>query len=469
MVNSSTTPTGKTKKGQIVVREDSGSIKACFPRNYFADGKQVKKGTGISNVEGWEAKADKLQRRLQLELEKGKLDDGNGNFNEVRYQAILKEYGLQARLRLVDGGIKTSDELPPKPELSLLEVWDRYLEYIKLGMKESHFVNMYCHQYSSFIKSAIEATKSEDAIKIRNWLVENRSLNRVKILLSNLSKAYQLAIKNKSVSFNPYDGLADDIKVLGAKGKKQTEVNTETDDDVLDKSKAYTWHDVQTILEAFKNHPKKFHWHDFTKFKFLTGCRTGEAIAFLWCDINWEKECVYIRRTYDRVTKKFYHTKTSKGDKELIRIFPMPKDGELWNLIKSIPQGEANETVFKTKTKKIIRGNIFTSEHWKPVIDKLIEQGKLTKYLSPYNTRHTFITHQIFDLGRDEKIVSAWCGHGEAVSQKHYQDITDRAILINPELPASPQTQQLSKIEQLEEQLRQQQELIDKLLAEKGK
>jgi hypothetical protein len=63
MVNSAKTPTGKTKKGQVTVRPDSGSIKACFPRSYFADGKQVKLGTGI-NPDDWEATATKLQRRL---------------------------------------------------------------------------------------------------------------------------------------------------------------------------------------------------------------------------------------------------------------------------------------------------------------------------------------------------------------------------------------------------------------------
>ncbi|MFN6477380.1 hypothetical protein [Nostoc sp. DedQUE07] len=40
MVNSSKTPTGKAKKGQVSVREDSGSVKACFPRTHFADEKQ---------------------------------------------------------------------------------------------------------------------------------------------------------------------------------------------------------------------------------------------------------------------------------------------------------------------------------------------------------------------------------------------------------------------------------------------
>jgi integrase len=478
MVNSAKTPTGKAKKGQVTVREDSGSIKACFPRNYFADGKQVKLGTGI-NPDDWEATATKLQRRLQLELEEGKLSTTEGIFNLGRYQEILEEYGLRAKLRVVKSAVTSDDQLPPKPELSLLEIWDMYCEYRRHDLKETTYETKYQGQYLDYLKSAIEATKSEDAIKIRNWLTANRSLQNVKKIISQLSNAYQLALRQKLITYNPYEGLANEITVKGARKKSEDEINTETDNDVLDKSKAYSWDEVQIILDYIKNNTKIKHWYSFVKFKFLTGCRTGEAIAFMWCDVLWDKRQILFRRTYDKYTRGFYPVKTVKGDQELIRIFPMPKDGELWNLLKSIPQGKPNEVVFKSRTGKTIIDNGFR-QTWcgcpangsKGIIAELINQGKLTKYLSPYNTRHTFITHQIFDLGRDEKIVSAWCGHGEMVSQKHYQDIADRAMQINPELPANQQTQQLSRLEFLEQQnkmLMEQLEELRKLIQEKKK
>jgi integrase len=464
MTNSAKTLSTKARKGTVSIRLDSGSIKACFPRTHFADEKQLKLATGIPNDAQWETTANKLQRRLQLELEEGKLASVDGSFNMNRYREILEEYGLRAKLRVVKS-VSTSDgQLPPKPELSILQVWANYLEYIEPGMKQSHYVNMYCNHYSNFIKSAIEATESEDAIKIRNWLVSNRALDRVKILLSNLSKAYQLGMKNKSVTHDPYNGLSEEIKILGAKRKKQNEVNADnTDTDVFDKTKAYTWDEVQEILKAFREESKRQYAYNFIKFKFLTGTRTGEAIAFMWGDVMWEKERILIKRTYDRVTAGFYPTKSSKGDKELIRIFPMPVDGELWNLLKSIPEGESNEIVFKSKHGQIIRGNNFITNQWQPIINQLIGQGKLTKYLPPYNTRHTFITHQIFDLGRDEKIVSAWCGHGEFISQKHYQDTAKYAMQINPELPANDLSSQKSEIDLLKEQIEQMKATIEQL------
>ncbi|QLE54841.1 hypothetical protein FD725_04510 [Nostoc sp. TCL26-01] len=467
MVNSPKTPTGKAKKGQVTVRPDSGSIKACFPRSYFDEGKQMKLATGIPMVDGWEATASKLQRRLQIELEEGKLSDGQGNFNLGRYQEILEEYGLRASLRSPKLTLVSDDQLPPKPELSLLEVWDMYCEYRKQGLRESVYHRMYQGQYKNYLQSAMEATKSEDALKIRNWLVENRHLKLVKQILSNLSKGYQLAVKNKLLTHNPYDGLADEIMTKGAKGKKQDEV--ESDNDVLDQSKAYTWDEVQIILNFVET--KYPHWFNFLKFKFLTGCRTGEAVAFMWCDIEWEKERILIRRTYDRATKKFYPLKndsTYKG--ELVRKFPMPRDGELWTSLKSIPQGEDTEIVFKSKGEKIINSAVFRNTYSgnksiriRGIIPQLIEQGKLIKQLSPYNTRHSFITHAVFDLGIDEKIVSKWCGHNIDVSNKHYQDVAIFAERVNPHLP------QTTELDILKQQLQQQQELINKLLADKDK
>ncbi|MEH1796153.1 site-specific integrase [Nostoc sp.] len=470
MMNSAKTATGKAKKGEVSVRLDSGNVKACFPRPYFpGEPHQVKRGTGISNIEGWEDKARLLKRRLQLEVEEGKLTNPDGTFNENRFREILVEQKLRPSLKVLENPTTSDGQLPPKPELSILEVWDMYCEYRKQGLRESNYESKWQGAYKNFLESAIEATKSQDAIKIRNWLIENRNSKDVKDLLSNLSKGYQSGMKNKLLSHNPFEGMAEEITSKGARRKNQNEVDTEGDDDAFNELKAYTWDEAQAILNFTKTiYP---YWFNFLKFKFLTGVRTGEAVGLMWCDIEWNRERVLIRRTYDRETKKFYPLKNDKTYKgEEVRKFPMPKDGELWNLLKSTPQRESNEIVFKPRHGKIINSigffNVWkgrkATESTAPtrgIIPSLIEQGKLTQYLPPYNTRHTFITHAVFDLGIDEKIVSKWCGHKVEVSNKHYQDVAIFAERINPEVP-----QQQSKIDLLEQQLAEQKELINRLM-----
>ncbi|RAM51116.1 MAG: hypothetical protein C6Y22_12105 [Hapalosiphonaceae cyanobacterium JJU2] len=459
------TPSGKTSKGKVSVRPDSSSVKACFPRTYFEGSKQIKLATGIPNDENWESSAKRLERRLQQELEDGKLDDGNGNFNIGRYQEILEDYGLRAKLRIIKSASLADGQLPPKPELSVLEIWDMYCEYRKNDLSETMHKLMYCGTYTNFIKDAIKAV-GEHPIKIRAWLLDNRSHSTVKNLLSALSQAYVTAKRQKLVNDNPFDGLSD-----GIEEKKQVKIlhqddELEDESDITDKSKAFTWSEAEAILEHVKNQPKIKFLYLFLKFKFLTGCRTGEAIALWFADIKWDKEHIVIRRSYNRTLKIFKPTKN-----ETERFFPMPKNGELWNLLKSIPEGKPNEVVFKNRSGNILNydsiAKVWSGHKYNPdgIIPLLIKQGKVSKYLRCYNTRHTFITHQIFDLGRDEKIVNAWCEHSQDVSRRHYQDIADRALQINPELPVNNQQiqQTNSEVESLKELVKQQSEQIKAL------
>ncbi|MEH2211335.1 tyrosine-type recombinase/integrase [Nostoc sp.] len=469
MVNSSKTPTGKSKKGQVAVRVDSGSVKACFPRSYCNKG-QIKLATGISLMDGWESKASQLQRRLQIELEDGKLDDGQGNFDLGRYQEILKEYGLQAKLRISREPATSDNQLPPKPELSLMEVWDMYCSFRRESLSETVYQLKFRGEYLRAIKKSL-AEVGEQPLEVRSWLLRNYSHSTVKRILSCLSEAYRLAIKQKMTTQNLFDGLAEDINTK-TRSNRTIDQNkeVENDDDVLDTSKAYTWEEAQEILKYIQSDNNRVkHYYNLIKFKFLTGCRTGEAIAIWWTDIEWNRERILLRRNYNNRLKIYKSTKN-----DTIRMFPMPKDGELWNLLKSIPQGEPNENIFKNKVGKAINADSlqrvwhgYEASRNKGIIPELIKLGKVKKYLPCYNTRHTFITHQIFDLGRDAAIVNTWCEHSDEMSKKHYRDIAKYATQINPELPANQQTQQQTELDLLKEQVRKQQELIEKLLEDK--
>ncbi|MEH1792744.1 tyrosine-type recombinase/integrase, partial [Nostoc sp.] len=464
MTNSSKTPTGRTKKGQVAVRIDGVSIKACFPRSYCNQG-QIKIATGISLIDGWENTASKLQRRLQIELEDGKLDDGEGNFNLGRYQEILKEYGLKASLRKVSSSsVASVDELPPKPKLSVIEIWDMYCSFRHESLSETVYQLKFKGEYLRAIKKSV-AEVGEYPLEMRNWLLGNYSHSTVKRILSCLSGAYRLAIKQKIVGENLFDGMAEDINT---KIKRNRIIDQgkeiESDDDVLDKGKAYTWDEAQEILKYIQDDSNRVrHYYKLIKFKFLTGCRTGEAIALWWTDIEWERERILFRRNYNNRLKIYKSTKN-----DTIRMFPMPKDGELWNLLKSISQGEPNENIFKNKVGKAVNTDSlqrvwhgYEASRNKGIIPELIKQGKVKRYLPCYNTRHTFITHQIFDLGRDAAIVNAWCEHSEEMSKKHYRDIEKYATQINPELPVTQQALQQSELDSLKEQLHKQQELIN--------
>ncbi|MFM7407893.1 MAG: tyrosine recombinase XerC [Cuspidothrix sp.] len=398
----------KADKGSIGLMSEKNRLKVNFPRQYFPGLSQIRKGLQLSDSPSNRAKAVEIIEQLQIELKRGKLQCDDGNFNESRYLEVLAAHGV-ITLTPISGGKspKTTNDTPPKPRLGLIEIWDRYCEYKKPSLRETVFVQKYTSVYQNSIVKAIKETNSEDGILIRNWLVKNRDITTVKNLLSQLEHAYDFAIKLQICDKNPYRDFSKELVInAGNKGKKQNEV--ETDNDVLDKSKAYTWEEVQVILNYCKEHQPVW-LYNFLKFKFLTGCRTGEAIGFIWCDVLWDREQILFRRTYSKTTKKFYPLKNSKGT-ELIRIFPLPKNSELWHLLKSIntDTDNTNHVVFKSSTGKIIDSET-VRRYWsgwsqnnnkiKSIIYSLIEQGQLTKYLPPYNTRHSFITHQVFLTG----------------------------------------------------------------------
>ena len=149
----------------------------------------------------------------------------------------------------------------------------------------------------------------------------------------------------------------------------------------------------------------------------------------------------------------------------------MPKNGELWNLLKSLKEENPGEVVFKSKTGKVIRAKEFarywrgTSEVGYPgVIPRLIKQGKIRKYLPLYNTRHTFISYQINECGVPPHIVKDWCGHSEDITTNVYRQID---LLTKPveygKTTTQVDTSDSAKIQALEQQNLMQAEQIKAL------
>jgi integrase len=64
------------------------------------------------------------------------------------------------------------------------------------------------------------------------------------------------------------------------------------------------------------------------------------------------------------------------------------------------------------------QGN-WRSRYWKPVVDGLVKQGKVDKYLKPYCLRHSFITRLIRE-GVDIATVASLSGNGSKVILDKY-------------------------------------------------
>lgn len=98
------------------------------------------------------ARAQRLAERMTFDLQDGCFDE------------TLAKYGIVADLRLKSVPATSDSQLPPKPELSLLEVWDMYCEYRKPDLRETTYIKQYQRTFKNAIKTACEYCKSEEPV-----------------------------------------------------------------------------------------------------------------------------------------------------------------------------------------------------------------------------------------------------------------------------------------------------------------
>lgn len=479
-MDSNKTPTGKALRGNIgYTTNKSGMVVVNMPRSWFPLVKsQIKVPLGIKLEKDNHSQIDKAIARLQIALEDGKLHSPDGTLNKIAYQEVLKPLNifpnLRGVMRVIEGG---KVEAIKKEELGLLEIWDKYCEYRKPSLAITTYEITYKRKRRNCIKKAIKKAGTIP-LDIRNWIIETINLRDAKETLSLIEKAYNFAIQNNLYqSRNPYLGFSEGISKENKHKEIKQEDYKESDENFLDKNKAYSWDEVETILHYLKNHNGKFkQWYHFTAFRFLTGCRPGEAQALWWSDIKWKKECIVFRRSYCSLIRKFKPTKN-----ETERLFPMPKGKRLWNLLKELKQGNDNDCVFLNQANAPFTQNSIDA-YWRGFtnyrknktyeysgfITQLVEAGKISRYLPPYNTRHTFITHAIYDLQIPPDVVNAWCEHSEEVSKKHYRDVTEYAKKFSPEINSQKEDEK-TEVELLREMLAKQQRQIDELMNKQQK
>lgn len=322
-----------------------------------------------------------------------------------------------------------------KPTLSTLDLYDRYCDSRKGTVEETTLEMEFKGKFRRAIVEAIDSV-GDNALAIRNYLVEHRRPKTVKECLRHLSKAHQMGIRHKLVTDNPFDGMAEEIDI--AKGKRRTQDNFDEEDGDED-TRSFSVDEMNAIIKSFESSGHRKHLVPIIKFLFWTGCRTGEAVGLKWRDIKWDKEIITFRRSYNKRLKLFKPTKTNT-----VRFFPLPKDGLLWQLLKSLPQTSLDDVVFLSKTGKIIDANKLgeiwrgkESEGLPGVIPTLIKEGKVREYLRLYATRHTFIYHQVNICKVPITTVAQWVGNSALISNNSYLD-RDRYIV--PGNPSAAET-----------------------------
>ena len=145
---------------------------------------------------------------------------------------------------------------------------------------------------------------------------------------------------------------------------------------------------------------------------FHTGCRPEEAIALKWRHI--EKDRVHFCEAVATDVRIRKTTKTAK-----LRYFPI--NTELQTILETIKPENCTPDflVFPAKNGKELDTHNFLNRIWKPIVQRLVKEGKVREYLPQYNCRHTFITLCLED-GIPSRRVADWCGTSVQVIEEHY-------------------------------------------------
>lgn len=297
-----------------------------------------------------------------------------------------------------------------REELSLLDLWDAYCKYRQSQVAITHFKVNYQRRYRNAILE-LPTQKIDDAIAIRDYLLNHKSVGTAKQLLIQFNAASKYGVKSRLISHNPFEGIASDIRSK----PKHYEDND-----------PFTSEERDAIIKAFEESPHHQHYASYVKFLFLTGCRTSEAIGLRWGDINLE--CTQI--IFSSVISK----NQRKGTKNN-RVRKFPCNFSLQSLLLSIrlASPESDQLVFTNPQGNPINPSTFIQNSWggdrskgkTGIVTKLVEQGLVERYRPQYNTRHTFIT-MCLEQNISLPQIARWVGNSPATLLAHYSGVIHR-------------------------------------------
>ncbi|MBA2748022.1 MAG: tyrosine-type recombinase/integrase [Tatlockia sp.] len=377
----------KRSRGSVGLEAKEGRLRLRLPRSLF-NGRQTYLSLMIDDT--------KLNRKLaEQKVHQIELDILSGNFDFT-----LAKYKPKTHLAIVEN-------ILPKHEIRLTDLWAKYQTFKQPNCGHGTWLT---YKLQARYLEKCPHKLLEESQQIFEWITSNIPAESAKRLLVQLSACCNWAIKSSLITANPFNGLANEIKI-----KK---ISTE-DNDINPFSKD----ERNAIVAAFKANSYYKHYANYVQFLFLTGARPSEVVALQWKHISNKSICfeqAVVWSVKGLVLKDGLKTQNK-------RMFPV--NAQLLQLLDEIRIGldvNPNDLVFPAPTGKWIDIRNFRTRAWKTIMDSLDME-----YRKPYQTRHTFVT---MALEADVSIpqIARWVGNSPQVIMECYAG-TIRKVTV-PEL-----------------------------------
>ena len=285
------------------------------------------------------------------------------------------------------------------PKLSLMNLWKQYTDFKRPSLSPSTIGKDYA-KITSCLENHLPTQALEDAVLIRDWLMENRTVNGAKRTLTQLSACCDWATKSGLIHENPFRGMAKDIKAPKA----------ESDEGDVD---PFTLEERDRIIEAFRNNRFFGYYAPLIEFLFLTGCRPSEAVALLWKHISEDGRVITFEQAVvrgERTLEVKPYLKTQKR-----RVFPANAKVSALLCGLRTTTVKPEDKVFPSPRGTWIDTHNLSGRGWKTILEELDE----IEYRNLYQTRHTFATLAI-QHGMGVKDLSKVIGNSPRMIFKHY-------------------------------------------------
>lgn len=279
--------------------------------------------------------------------------------------------------------------------LTLTELWVIYCEYKRPQLAITTYQKQHVGQWLNHFKKLPQ--NLSEPVAIRDAILATVSMGTAKRLLTALSACGEWAMGSSLIGSNPFQGMAAAI----TKPKATKDINP------------FSRLERDRILAAFEQHKSYNYYHSLIKFLFLTGCRTGEALALQWSNVASDYSSITFSETWSSQFKVTKGTKTGKT-----RRFPCNAD--LRALLMSARAKTSTGIVFPNHVGGFIDGDRLTYDIWQlGVLKPLVASKAVESYRCLYTTRHTFIT-MMLEAGLTVSQVAKLVGNSPEVVLRHY-------------------------------------------------
>jgi integrase len=407
--------------------------------------------------------SDTPENRLTAERIAGQIQ------NDIRANKLQKELEVYSPVSQLKQQVGISYD-PNRIKISTLELFEQFSTFIKPQLQESTYVSRYKKTYHTFLSEAPQDLNqqshlmdflftrcaSHNFVNITNLLYRMVEWGKKRDLIPPNAPNRFKEIKADYTIVHRCRPVAQLITKIQPSYHKDQDYRAYSRDEALCIINSFAEY-ARAECTSIKSRPltdqqrqTRATIRDMISFNFWTGCRTCEASGLRWLDIDNDFQFIFFRHAYSTKIHSLKSLKTEKVGQEGTKPRKFPCGEKLATLLKSRKQlfykGNDTDFVFPhlCHSPHIPLNTEHLHYHWYGCINKekskdgtvheRIQKGvvlqlaldkKISQYLTPYTTRHTWITLQLTQ-GVPIKNIAKLAGNSpEVILQSYASYVTD--------------------------------------------